>query len=399
MNALLWSICILCLTLLILSFILKRFDQPYLIAYIIAGILLGPHITGVFSKVEEIEVIGELGILLLMFFLGLEINIPNKRHLIIKPFIAQGMKVLLGFGFATLIGYFLELDLKSITLIAILFFFNSTAVVTEYLKKFNLLNTGFGSTIFNILLLQDILLAPVLTLLNAWGGEEVTLLNSILPLSFCIAIFFLFKKIRNVREIKLPDFFNKILYDHDLQLFIGLLICMGFGLLADLVGLSSALGSFIAGVLVGKLKVFNWLEHSLTSFKVFFVALFFVSIGLRLDLKYFLDHKDIVLIGTLFVLISNSLMSAIIFRLLKYDWKNSLYGGALLSQTGEFGILALTIAYKTGIIHYDLYKSGLGITCLTLLFSTIWIAVLRKVISRNTVVSSKIRTIQKYKNY
>ena len=161
------------------------------------------------------------------------------------------MKVLLGFGFALLIGYFLDIDARSITLIAILFFFNSTAVVSEFLKKYKILNTAFGSTIFNILLLQDILLAPVLTLLNAWGGEQFTLINFILPVVVCIAIFFLFKRIRNVQEIKLPGFFNRISYDHDLQLFMGLLICMGFGLLADMVGLSSALGSFIAGVFVG----------------------------------------------------------------------------------------------------------------------------------------------------
>lgn len=158
--------------LLILGFILKRFNKPYLIAYIIAGILLGPHITGVFSNIEEIELIGELGILLLMFFLDLEISIPNKRHLIVKPIIAQGMKVLLGFALASLIGYLLKLDFKSLTLIiAILFFFNSTAVVTEFLKKYHLFNTAFGSTIFNILLLQDILLAPVLTRLNVWSGK------------------------------------------------------------------------------------------------------------------------------------------------------------------------------------------------------------------------------------
>ncbi|WP_276875298.1 cation:proton antiporter [Chryseobacterium joostei] len=387
MNALLWSICILSLTLLILGFILKRFNQPYLIAYIIAGILLGPHITGVFSNVEQIEVIGELGILLLMFFLGLEINIPNKRTLIIKPVIAQSMKVLLGFGFALLIGYFLDIDARSITLIAILFFFNSTAVVSEFLKKYKILNTAFGSTIFNILLLQDILLAPVLTLLNAWGGEQFTLINFILPVVVCIAIFFLFKRIRNVQEIKLPGFFNRISYDHDLQLFMGLLICMGFGLLADMVGLSSALGSFIAGVFVGRLKAFSWLEHSLSSFKVFFVALFFVSIGLRLDLNYFLSHPAILLIGTFFVLVSNSLISAIIFRLLKFDWKNSWYGGALLSQTGEFGILALTIAYKANIIQYELYKAGLGITCLTLLFSTVWIGFLNRFLAKNRSIS------------
>lgn len=320
--------------------------------------------------------------LLLMFFLGLEISIPNKCHLIVKPIIAQGMKVLLGFAFASLIGYLLKLDFKSITLIAILFFFNSTAVVTEFLKKDHIFNTAFGSTLFNILLLQDILLAPVLTLLNVWSGKEFTIMNVILPVAVCMAIFFLFKRIRNVQEIRLPVYFSRIADDHDLQLFMGLLLCMGFGLLADTVGLSSALGSFIAGVIVGRLKVFSWLEHSLASFKVFFTALFFVSIGLRVDLTYFLDHTDILLIGTFFVLFSNSLISAIVFRLLKFDWKSSWYGGALLSQTGEFGILALTIAYKANIIEYELYKAGLGITCLTLLFSTIWIATLKRLLDK-----------------
>jgi CPA2 family monovalent cation:H+ antiporter-2 len=157
---------------------------------------------------------------------------------------------------------------------------------------------------------------------------------------------------------------------------------LGFGLLAEVVGLSSALGSFVTGIIVGKLKIFNWLEHSLAYFKVFFVTLFFVSIGLRLDLAYFSSHSQIILIGTLFVLLSNSLISAIVFRLLKFDWKSSWYGGALLSQTGEFGILALTIAYKAHIIEFELYKAGLGITCLTLLFSTIWIAVLKKMIHK-----------------
>lgn len=82
-----------------------------------------------------------------------------------------------------------------------------------------------------------------------------------------------------MQEIRLPVYFSRIADDHDLQLFTGLLLCMGFGLQADTVGLSSALGSFIAGVLVGRLKVF-------------FTALFFVSIGLRVDLTYFLDHTD-----------------------------------------------------------------------------------------------------------
>ncbi|AKK74728.1 cation:proton antiporter [Chryseobacterium gallinarum] len=359
------------MTTLGMMFLLKKLKQPYLIAYLIAGILLGPYALKLFTRPEEIEMVGEIGILLLMFFVGMEINIPNKKSLIIKPLLAQGIKILLSLLFAYFIGRFLGLDYKSIVLIAMLFTFNSTAVVVEFLKKHGTIHTAFGIVILNILLLQDLLLAPALTVLKFWNGEDFSLLNLIFPLAICLAIFFIFRKIRHFREIRFSSSFLE--NDHDLQVFSGLFICLGFGLLAEVMGMSAALGSFMAGVLVGKMKVFHWLEHSLLPFKIFFVSLFFVSIGLRMDIPYLLSNYKLIILGTLVVLVSNSIMSAIFFRALNFKWKDSLYGGALLSQTGEFGILALSIAYKTNIVEYELYKAGLGITCLSLLFSTLWI--------------------------
>lgn len=361
-----------CMTILGLMFLLKKFNQPYLIAYIVAGVLLGPYAVKLFNKPEEIETIGEIGILLLMFFIGVEINIPNKKSLIIKPLLAQGMKILLSGIFAYFVGELLNLKMESVLLIAILFMFNSTAVVVEFLKKHGTLHTAFGIIILNILLLQDLLLAPVLTVLKFWNSKEFSILNMMLPIAICLGIFLIFRKIRHLKEIKFSSSFLE--NDHDLQVFAGLLICLGFGLVAETVGMSAALGSFIAGVLVGKVQAFQWLEHSLLPFKVFFVALFFVSIGLRLDIHYLISNYKLITIGTLIVLISNSIMSALFFRILHFKWQDSFYGGALLSQTGEFGILAISIAYKTGMVEYDLYKAGLGITCLSLLLSTIWIS-------------------------
>lgn len=369
----LWTVCVLCMTTLGLMFLLKKLNQPYLIAYIIVGILLGPHVLKLFTQPEEIEVVGEIGILLLMFFIGMEINIPNKKSLIIKPLLAQGIKIILSLFFAYFIGRFLALDDKSIVLIAMLFTFNSTAVVVEFLKKHGTIHTAFGIVILNILLLQDLLLAPALTILKFWNGEKYNFFNFILPLAVCVVIFFIFRKIRHIREINFSYSFLE--NDHDLQVFSGLFICLGFGVLAEMIGMSAALGSFIAGVLVGKIKAFHWLEHSLLPFKVFFVSLFFVSIGLRMDIPYLISNYKLIVLGTIVVLVSNSIMSAIFFRLLNFKWKDSLYGGALLSQTGEFGILALSIAYKTNIVEYELYKAGLGITCLSLLFSTLWISI------------------------
>jgi len=363
-------------------FMLKKFNQPYLIAYILVGIILGPHISGVFTDPEQTETIGEIGILLLMFFLGMEINVPDNRSLLVKPVVAQLIKIVLSIGCAFLVGYFAGLSMNSILLIAILFIFNSTAVVSEFLNKHHTLKTTFGIMLLNILIFQDLLLAPVLTLLKAWNKQDFHISRIIFPVVLCGLIFLILKRIRNVQEIRLPKFFASIEKDHDLQVFFGLFVCLISGLIAEAAGMSSALGSFVAGVLVGRVKIFNWLENALVPFKVFFVTLFFVSIGLRLDIPYLISHLNIILLGTFFVLISNSIMSALIFRLLRFDWKESWYGGALLSQTGEFGILALSVAYKSDIIEYSLYKSGLGITCLSLLLSTIWIAVLNDVINK-----------------
>lgn len=384
MNELLWQVCILCLTTLGMMFMLKRFNQPYLIAYIIVGVVLGPHISGVFTNPDEAETTGEIGILLLMFFLGMEINVPNHNSMLVKSVVAQIIKIILSIGYAFLVGYFADLSLKSIILIAVLFVFNSTAVVSEFLNKHDKLKTTFGLTVLNILIFQDLLLAPVLTLLKAWKVNDFRFVNILFPVILCFLIFLILKRIRNIQEIKLPKFFASIETDHDLQVFAGLFICLISGLVAEMAGMSSALGSFMAGVIVGKVKTFGWLEHSLVPFKVFFVTLFFVSIGLRLDIPYLFSNISIIFLGTFFVLISNSLMSAITFRLLKFDWKESWYGGALLSQTGEFGILALSVAYKSGIIEYSLYKTGLGITCLSLLLSTIWIAILDRFINKSS---------------
>jgi CPA2 family monovalent cation:H+ antiporter-2 len=102
--------------------LLKKLNQPYLIAYIIAGIILGPYVLGSFTKPDEIEIIGEIGILLLMFFLGMEINVPNNQEATYKTCDSTKHKILLSIICALAIGYMTELSLNSMILIAVLLY-------------------------------------------------------------------------------------------------------------------------------------------------------------------------------------------------------------------------------------------------------------------------------------
>lgn len=387
MNKVLFSITTMCVVVLLLIFLLKKLRQPYMIAYILAGVLIGPYIGKVFINVTDTVSLGEIGILFLMFFLGMEIDIPDQRTFLFKPLISQGIKILLSIIFAFMLGIVFHWQVHNIILLAVLFSFNSTAVIVEYLHNNGELHTSFGKMILNILLIQDILLTPVLTVFQCLSNEKFVLGQLLIAILICILIFFFLRAIRHrcLPQLRLVYVLEK---DHELQVFAGGLICLGFGFLAEMAGLSGAVGSFIAGLMVGKTSAFSWLEQVLKPFRVFFVSFFFMSIGLQLDLPFIATNIGLILTGTLLILFSNSLLSTFVFRLLKYNWKRSLYGGALLCQTGEFGVLAFSLAHSLKIIDTEFFKTGISVTALSLLFSTLWIGILRKILK---VVDDKKR--------
>lgn len=289
--------------------------------------------------------------------------------------------MLLGIIISFCLGSFFHWTVYNILLLAILFIFNSTAVVSEYLSKNGELHSSFGKTILNILLLQDILLAPVLTVFQFIEQGHISAVRLLSAISACAVIIILLRAARH-RNLLRPAFLSDLQSDHELQVFLGGFLCLGCGYLAELAGLSGPIGSFVAGIVIGRTPAFHWLEHSLKPFRVFFVSFFFMSIGLRLDLLFIAENFRLILAGTIMLLLSNSVLSAFVFRLLRYNWKNSMYGGALLSQAGEFGILACSLAYEMNIIDNNFFKAAIAITALSLLLSTTWIAVLRKVSMR-----------------
>ncbi len=390
MPDVLFPLSILCLVILLMILILRKWRQPYLVAYILAGLVLGPQVTGVFKEPATIETLGQIGVLLLMFFLGIEIEIPDNRSLLTLPLIAQLIKTCLSIAVAMLAGYFLHWDSGNTLLLTVLLLFNSTAVVTDMLRRNGELHSTMGMIVLNMLLLQDVLAGPVFAAMQLIAGHPVEKMRLIFSLCCCGLLFLLLRAIRN-RNLFQWQAAKDLEEDHDLQVFLGAFICLGFALLASGTGLPASLGSFGAGLYLGRTRGFHWLGNTLRPFLVFFVALFFVSIGLRLDPRYIGNHWRTVLGLTFGVLLINSLLSALVFRLMGYQWLPALHTGALLSQTGEFGLIACSIAYEAGIITGGFYKTCVAVTGLALLFSTGWVNILRRLMTAGLTVKDKIQ--------
>jgi len=381
MGSVLPHLSILCVVILLLIVLLRRWRQPYLIAYILAGIFLGPGMLGLFTPGQTPAILGDLGIILLMFFLGLEIEIPDKGNLLWRPVVGQLVKMSMAVAVAWLVGTWLAWGWQNRLLLGVLLTFNSTAVVSEYMRRTGELRTNTGKLVLNMLLLQDVLVVPIFAFFQ-WMGRSTaqwgTIIGSVIIAS---VLFFLLRAIRN-RNIWSWRGWRLLEEDHELQVFIAASCCLGCSYLSSLAGLSAPIGSFAAGLWLGRTKGFGWLGSVLKPFKVFFVAFYFVSVGLLLDLPYVAGHYFSILAITGAVLLMNSLLSAVAFQLLGMTWNDSWWAGALLSQTGELGLLACSMAAASGMIDSGLYKLGVAVTGLALLLSTAWTSALRAILKR-----------------
>jgi len=253
---------------------------------------------------------------------------------------------------------------------------SSSAIILEYLHKNAEIHSRLGNLTTGILILQDFLIVPMIMVLNFLANGESNV--SQLALGIVVtSVFVVLLRMVVLRKKLLPSRLTSFHPDHELQVFIGLLLCFGFAWITSLLHLSAAMGAMFAGIIISQNDSMKWLDRTLIPFRVFFLSLFFLSIGLQLDWGFVKGH--VTLISALVVLIFgiNSLINACVFRLLKETRKNSLYAGALLSQIGEFSLVLCTVARSLKLVDDFSFQLTLSVISVTMLLSSGWISVIR----------------------
>jgi CPA2 family monovalent cation:H+ antiporter-2 len=364
------------LTILLISLLVRKLNQPYFVAYILAGIILGPWGIGMFKSTEAIGGIGDLGLIIQMFFVGTEIEVPLLMNQIKKLLIGVFVQVLLSFICVLLLGMHLSWGFTNVLLFSFVISLSSSAIIHEYLFKNNELHSPLGVLTTGILILQDFLVVVMLLVVNFLGKGGLSMYELLPQLGGTLLIFYFLRRIVIKRKINLP-FPNQIQKDHELQVFVGLLICFGFASVTSLLNLSAAFGSMIAGILIAHSNSTQWLQAKLVPFRVFFLALFFLSMGLQINLYFLLRHVGLVLIIVVFILIINSVINAFVFRLLKESMRNSIYAGAMLSQIGEYSLVLCIIAKGMNIVDEYWFQLTLAVISATMLFTSVWISIIR----------------------
>lgn len=278
-----------------------------------------------------------------------------------------------------MLGLYFQWGIERVILIGFVISLSSTAIVIKLLQDTNTLDSKVGQGALGILLAQDLAIIPMLIIIGLYKTDTVESVHIGRQVfgSIIAAALLAFIIVKKVVHIPLSKWLKN---DHELQLFAALGICFGLSMLTAWFELSTALGAFLGGMLIGAAKETQWVHHSLHPLKVLFVALFFISVGMMLDVDFLRSNWLQVFSLVFAALVTNTFINAAILKISNFSWKESVYTGVLLSQIGEFSFVLAAVGNQANIINQHGYQLAICVIALSLLVSPMWIALCKKAI-------------------
>jgi monovalent cation:H+ antiporter-2, CPA2 family len=272
------------------NFIFTRIRIPAIIGYLITGVIAGPHLLRLISSPENVEVMAEIGVILLMFTIGLEFSLNHLLNIRKVVFLGGFMQLLLTAGVTMFTARVFHFEWTESIFVGFLTALSSTAVVLKLLQERSELTTHYGKTVVGILIFQDIILIPLLLFTPMLGGATADVGHDLLILMLKTAGILIF--IWAGTKWLMPKVLHLIAMtrSHELFLMSLLLICLAVAMLTHELGMSLAFGAFLAGLMISDTEYSHSAFGNLIPFKDVFTSFFFVSIGMLLDLGFVADH-------------------------------------------------------------------------------------------------------------
>ncbi len=344
----------------------QRFKLPTILGFLITGIVAGPHALGFIEASHEVEILAEIGVILLLFIIGLEFSLKSlaaiKFTVLIGGALQVGVTILVTIGFATL----LDFSLPEATFLGFLFSLSSTAIVLKLLNDRGEMSTPHGKVALAILIFQDIIVVPMIlfTPLIAGGTEEVSTTLLWLLVKVVAIVLILLISARYIVPKLL--FFVARTRSRELFILTIVVICFSVAWLTSYVGLSLALGALFAGLIISESEYSHQATSNIIPFREIFTSFFFVSIGMLMDLNFLWDHLGWILLITLTTMVIKGLIAAGATRVLKYPKRTVSMVGLSIFQVGEFAFILSATGMAYNLLSDDVYQYFLSISILSM---------------------------------
>ncbi len=340
-----------------------------LVGFLMAGILAGPFGLGLITAGEDIELLAEIGVVLLLFTIGIEFSLSDLLQIKKIVLLGGGLQgVITAITVALFFYFFVAYPPEEALFMGFLIALSSTAIVLKLLQEKGEIYSTHGRIALGILIFQDvaaviiIILTPFLAGTQASGNVFIELVLRGLGL-----VLFTFLSAR----FAVPFLMYQVAKTRNSELFLLSVVVIGLSVawLTSLAGLSLALGAFLAGLIISESEYSAQALGNVIPFRDMFMSIFFISIGMLLDLDLLKEHLFLVLGATLLVIFLKTAINALATFLIGFPLHTMLLVGFSLSQVGEFSLITANVGFASGLIPPEVYQDFLAVTVLSMVLT------------------------------
>ncbi len=349
------------------TLIFKKIRQPLVLGYIIAGLLVGPHISLIptVGSSEDITIWAEIGVIFLLFSLGLEFSFKKLIRVGGSASITAVVEVIGMLGIGYVAGQILGWSTMDSIFLGGILSVSSTTIIIRAFDELGIKTQKFASLVFGVLVIEDLVAIVLLVLLSTLGvsqqfaGEEM--LVSVLKLCFFLVLWFL------AGIFLLPTFlkYTRGLMNDETLLVVSLGLCLLMVIVATEAGFSPALGAFIMGSILAETTQAERIEHLIKSVKDLFGAVFFVSVGMLIDPEVLWRYGGAVVAISLVTVVGKLVSTSAGALLSGQPLKQSIQAGMSLAQIGEFSFIIATLGLTLNVTSDFLYPIAVAVSALT----------------------------------
>ncbi|MCC2113017.1 MAG: cation:proton antiporter [Hyphomicrobiales bacterium] len=363
----------------LLGLLFVKLRQPAIVGYILTGMVLGPTGLGLVSGTGSITFLAELGVIMLLFLVGMELSLRAFLKVIWPAAITAAGQIAVSFiftfGFGALFGWPTQLAVLLGFIVAL----SSTAVVMKMLEEIGELRTQTGRITVGVMIAQDIAIVPMLLLVDSFGNESAEWSTIVTKLVLAIAgLAVLIRFLAKGGKFTLP-FTEAIRGRNDVIALAIVAFCFGAAAMSGAFGLSTAYGAFVGGLVISSSTLRAEAIHATHPIQSVLMVVFFLSIGLLIDLNYVVDNIVQVLLFVIGVIVVKTIVNIALLRLVGETWERAFPGGLIMAQIGEFSFVLAAVGWKGGAISGDGYRLAIAVIALSLLVSPLWMIMVRHV--------------------
>src|SRR4030067_1863010 len=349
-------------------FLLHKLKIPSVVGFLVAGVIIGPYGIGIMKDVRSVEIMAEIGVILLLFTIGIEFSMAKLVRMKKAVLGGGGVQVLLTISLLAIVAYLVTGHINKSVFTGFLVALSSTAIILKMLAERGEIDTPHGRIMVGILIFQDLCVVPMMLLIPVLSRDGINVLDVAIKMGKAALI--IAAVLMSAKWI-VPNLLHQVVRTKRRELFITtiILLCLGIALLTSRFGLSLALGAFLSGLIISESEYAHQAMSDILPFKDSFMGLFFVSIGMLMDTGFVLDNGIRITEVVAFIFTLKIITGTVSSLLIGNSLRSSIIAGLGLAQIGEFSFVLAVAGKASGLISEEFYQIFLSSSIVTMIMT------------------------------